>query len=189
LNATIRRTAGRAAVLASVFWLGLGWAASLEAQGGGGAKLGVIDVRRILTESKAGRKALDELRALAKTRQDELADRESEVAALRKRIDDGRLSLSPEKQQELDEELQAKLIDLRRAEDDARRKMDERQGVEFGKIEDRVMPLIKAIGEEQGFTLIFNKFEDSGLLFATDGADITDEVLRRFDALPEASDG
>ena len=51
-------------------------------------------------------------------------------------------------------------------------------------IEERVMPLIAEIGEEQGFTLIFNKFEDSGLLWATPGADITDLVLERFNALP-----
>ncbi len=47
------------------------------------------------------------------------------------------------------------------------------------------MPLIAEIGEEQGLTLIFNKFEDSGLLWAQDAADITALVLERFNALPE----
>lgn len=177
--------AGRVAALAGGLWLGLGMAAGVEAQDAPDAKVGVIDVRRILTESKAGRQALDQLRELAAARQQELADREGEVAALRTRLEEGRLSLSEDKQQELEEELQAKLIELRRTEDDARRMMDERQVAEFGRIEKRVMPLIEAIGAEQGFTLIFNKFEDSGLLYATAGADITDQVLERFDALPD----
>ena len=44
------------------------------------------------------------------------------------------------------------------------------------------MPIINAYGAEQGYSLIFNKFE-SGLVFAEDAIDITDEILRRFDAL------
>jgi outer membrane protein len=172
-----------ATALAGALCLG-GFVAPAVAQDAGN-KVAVIDVRRILTESEAGRAALDQLRALAKQRQDDLAAREEAVASLRARLEEGRLSLSEEKQAEMEEELQAKLIELRRAEDDARRLMDEKQAAEFGKIEKRVMPLIEAIGQEQGFTLIFNKFEDSGLLYAASGADITDEVLQRFDALPD----
>ena len=57
---------------------------------------------------------------------------------------------------------------------------------EFKAIEDKVMPLIQEIGEAGGYTLIFNKFEDSGLLYANSGADITGMVLERFNALPES---
>ena len=41
------------------------------------------------------------------------------------------------------------------------------------------MPVIETVGQERGLTLIFNKFQ-SGLVFADQGVDITDEVIRRF---------
>ena len=45
------------------------------------------------------------------------------------------------------------------------------------------MPIIDQIGKEQGLTLIFNKFQ-SGLVYADDTVDITDEVIRRFNTAP-----
>ena len=35
------------------------------------------------------------------------------------------------------------------------------------------------IGAERGYTLIFNKFQ-SGLVYADDAVDITDDVIQRF---------
>jgi Skp family chaperone for outer membrane proteins len=35
------------------------------------------------------------------------------------------------------------------------------------------------VGREQGLTLIFNKFQ-SGLVYADQSVDITDDVIRRF---------
>ena len=50
---------------------------------------------------------------------------------------------------------------------------------ELGRLEQQIMPIINEIGQERGLTLIFNKFQ-SGLVYADDTVDITDEVIRRF---------
>ncbi len=151
----------------------------------GGSTVAVIDVRRILTESQAGQAAIESLRQLAEQKQAELAAQEEEASNLQEAIDSQRLALAETKIKEMERDLQNKMIDLRRRQDDARREIEERQVEEFGEIEKKVMPLIQQLGEEMGYTLIFNKYEDSGLLFAAAGADITAEVLERFDALPE----
>ncbi len=41
------------------------------------------------------------------------------------------------------------------------------------------MPVIDDIGKERGLTLIFDKFQ-SGLVYAADEVDITDDVIQRF---------
>jgi outer membrane protein len=182
----MRVTLIRAAAVGAVVWLGLGAAAVRAQQAATGpAKVAVIDVRRILTDSAAGRVALTQLQELAKTEQAKVAAIDEAIKAKQTKLADGQLSLSADKQEELQADIQRLRIDLRRAQDDARAKMEESQVTVFGAIEDRVMPLIAQIGEEQGLTLIFNKFEDSGLLWATAGADITELVLQRFNALPE----
>ncbi|MCZ6726855.1 MAG: OmpH family outer membrane protein [Acidobacteria bacterium] len=186
MTSTIGLTLHHGAMLAATLWLGFGGSAALEAQEvAESAKVGVIDVRRILTESEAGRQALSTLRGMAETRQAEISSREEEMTELKARLEAGRLQLSEDKQKQMEQELQGMIIELGRAQDDGRREIEERQIAEFGSIEQRIMPLIRSVGEELGYTLIFNKFEDSGLLFAAPGADITDLVLQRFDALSE----
>ena len=177
---------GRCGVVAGVLWLGIAGAAALSGQerDTGPARIAVIDVRRILTESQAGREALEVLRALKESKEAEMAEKEKPAAELQDRIENGRLALSEEKQAELQQDLQTLLIELRRAQDDARREFEDRQVAELGAIEERLMPLVEQIGEEQGLTLIFNKFEDSGLLYAAPGSDITDLVMERLDSLP-----
>ncbi|HXO20202.1 MAG TPA: OmpH family outer membrane protein, partial [Thermoanaerobaculia bacterium] len=51
----------------------------------------------------------------------------------------------------------------------------------LGAIDQRVMPVINQVGKEQGYTLIFRKFE-SGLIYADEAIDITDLVIKRLDA-------
>ncbi|MDH3522201.1 MAG: OmpH family outer membrane protein [Acidobacteriota bacterium] len=187
MNAIERPAQGRVAVIAAVLWLGVWGAGALPAQefSSGPSKVAVIDVRRILTESESGRAAIERLRVAAKAKQDALEAQGDAAVAIEQDLEARRLSLSEDKQQEIEADLQRRAIELRRAQDDARREIEELQTEEFKTIEDRVMPLIQEIGESEGFTLIFNKFEESGLLFAAPGADITDKVLERFNALPE----
>jgi len=175
----------RAVASVAVFWLAFG-TASLEAQlaVSGPSKVAVIDVRRILTESEAGRVALEALGVMAEAERTKLEALDKEVKDLENKLAEVALSLSSDKQDEMAAEIQQKTIAYRRAQDDARQKIENSQGERFGTIESQVMPLIAQVGEEQGFTLIFNKFEDSGLLWAQDSADITELILERFNALP-----
>ncbi len=67
--------------------------------------------------------------------------------------------------------------------DDAQRELDDARRVALEGLEERILPVIDAVGKEQGMTLIFNKFQ-SGLVYADETVDITDEVIRRFNTAP-----
>lgn len=143
--------------------------------------LGVIDVQRLLTESIAGKEALEELRKLRDERQAEMQEQQREITDYRSRIAEGRLSLSNEKLQELEKTLEDKVIAFGRFQDDADRELQKKRDEAFGRIEKEIMPIIVKSGAEMGFTAIFNKYQ-SGILFAKETIDVTDEVLRRYDA-------
>ena len=187
MNTFQRPTLGQVAIVTGALWLALSGAGALFAQGpvAGPTNAAVIDVQRVLTESKAGRGALERLRVAAEAKRTALKVQEEEAVVIQEYLSDRRLSLSDDKQQEIETDLERRAIDLRRAQDAARREIEEMQVQVLKAIEDKVMPLIREIGESEGYTLIFNKFEDSGLLYASKGADITDDVLARFNALPE----
>jgi outer membrane protein len=146
-------------------------------------KLGVIDVERILTDSVRGKKALEELTKLRDQKNTELQTMRTEVEQMRSKYAESRLTLAEDKLAEMERQLEDKAVDLRRAQDDAQREVQKKQQEEFARIEREVMPIIQTVGKENGYTLIFNKFQ-GGLVFADDSVDVTDLVIERFNAAP-----
>lgn len=175
----------RPLALACVILIPLMAAPALEAQvAGASVKVAVIDVGRLLEESAPGQKALERLKNLQEQKLAEGRAKQQEAQELQDRIAKGRMSLSEEKLAELRKELEDKLIQLQRFQDDADREFQKERRNSLEKIERQVMPLIQEIGDASGYTLIFNKYQ-SGLVFAQDEVDITDQVLARFNQINE----
>lgn len=168
--------AGRIALALSI--VALVPAAAAFAQAG---KVAVIDVQRLVTDSVAGKEALATLKKLQDQKVAEGKAKNDEIDALRKRLNEGRLSLADDKISDLEKQLDEKVTGLRRYQEDAERDFNKSRETTFGEIERRVFPVIEQVGKEGGYTFIFNKFQ-SGLLFADDAADITDQIIKRFDA-------
>jgi outer membrane protein len=143
-------------------------------------KIAVIDTERILLESATGKKALADLKKLQEQKEGELRAKQQEIKDLQGKINDGRLSLAQDKLAEMDKQLEDRVIALRRLQDDATRDLNKRKDDVLGSIDQRVMPVINQIGKEQGYTLIFRKFE-SGLIYADEAVDITGSVIQRLD--------
>jgi len=153
-------------------------------QGAAQGSIAVIDVARILEESTSGKELLAELKKIQESKYGEAEAQQNEMKELQARISEGRLSLSQERLEELRKELERKAIALKRFEDDSNRELNEFRQTRLERIEARLMPIINQVGEEFGYTLIFNKFQ-SGLVFARQEIDITDLILQRFDAATE----
>lgn len=149
-----------------------------EAQAG---KIGVIDVQRLVTDSVAGKQALAGLKKLQDEKIAQGKAKSDEIEALRKRLNDGRLSLADDKIAELEKQVEDKITGLRRFQEDAEREFNKSREAAFGDIEKRVFPVIEQVGRESGFAFIFNKYQ-SGLVYAADGTDVTDQIIQRFDA-------
>jgi len=164
----------------------IGLATAVGAQQAPSPKVAVIDVQRLLTDSAQGQEAMEKLKTLGESKRAQVESLQGEITDLRNRLTEGQLSLSEERQEELEKELQAKLVEARRVQEDASRELEREQDKALAAIESQVIPLIATIAEEDGYTMIFNKFQ-SGLLFATESIDITDSVLARFNT--ESSGG
>lgn len=164
------------AAAAAVALLSVAAPASAQAQ-----KIAVINTQEIVFESNTGKTALDGLKTLQEQKEGEIKGMQDEITTLRDRLAEGRLSLSEDKLAEMQTQLEGKLRDLRRAQEDAASEFEKRRADLLRSIEGKVMPVINQIGEEQGYDLIFNKFE-SGLVFAKDTVDITAQVIQRLDS-------
>ncbi|MCP4201379.1 MAG: OmpH family outer membrane protein [bacterium] len=144
-------------------------------------KVAVINVVQLLEESEPGRQGIDALKVLQKEKTDERNAMQTEAQDLRAKITEGQFSLTEEKLAELQKELEDRLIELQRFNDDANRELQKRQEEMLQDIQGKVMPIINAVGQEGGYTMIFNKFE-SGLVYANEAIDITAEVMQRLNS-------
>lgn len=152
--------------------------ANLLAQGPP-VRIAVLDVQRILVESATGKAALADLKTLQDQSVEQAKSRQDEIETLRQRIADGRLSLSADRLTEMDKELEEKVRQFRRFQEDVEREMGRKRDQAFEKIERDVMPIIEKLGAEGRYTLVFNKFQ-SGLVYADEQIDITDQVIELY---------
>ena len=178
----------RLALAAALAVVVLAAAVPAAAQGTSDLKIAILDTERILSASETGKKALEELQALRQQKQEEGANLQQEAEELRTRLDEGRLSLSEDRILELQQELEDKAIALRRFQDDANRELQKKQEEVLAQIDRKVMPIITAFGQEEGYDLIFRKFE-SGLIYADDGVDVTQAIIDRLDAAEGGGSG
>ena len=165
--------------LALVLVFSLAFTAPVWAQGA--ISVAVIDSDRIVRESTRGKAALSTLKAAQDKHIAEMKVMKSEIDAVKKRIEEGRMSLSEDRLRELAKDYEDKGIQLRRYQEDAEIDLNKKQAQALQGIEKDVLAIIKKVGDEKGYTLIFSKF-NSGLVYATPAVDITNEILQRFDA-------
>jgi outer membrane protein len=146
-------------------------------------KVAVIDVQRVVTDSDPGKGTLQKLKGFQDQKLEQGKSLQAEMDALRDRYNKQRFTLADDKLRELEKQIEDKGIELKRFQDDAQRELEDARRRELEALEGRIMPIINQIGKEQGITLIFNKFQ-SGLVYADETVDITDEVIRRFNTAP-----
>jgi outer membrane protein len=145
------------------------------------ARIAVIDVQKVLTQSTAGKAAYDKLKKMQDDRVEKAKSMNDEMTKLDQDISTKRLSLSEDKLADMQKQLADKRISLQRFTQDADREMGEARDRELQALEAKIKPVIDALGKEMGIAVIFNKFE-SGLVYASEAVDITDTVIQRFNA-------
>ena len=149
------------------------------------ARVAVIDVQKVLTQSTSGKSAYEKLKSLQEERVAKAKQLDEEARKLEAEITSKRISLSEDKLAEMQKQLADKRIAIQRYAQDADREIGEARDRELQALEARIKPVIDGIGKEMGLAAIFNKFE-SGLVYASDAIDITDTVIQRFNSATPA---
>lgn len=154
-------------------------------------RIAVIDVERLVRDSALGKEAFGRLKKINDGKKEEADKLAKELREMEQKLADQGQSLAEDKRDALQKSYQEKAISYKRFNDDAKRELDQAQAKELAELEKRVLPVITQVGREKGFQLIFNKF-NAGLLFADETADVTEDVLKRFNttvAVPQAAKG
>ena len=143
------------------------------------AKIGVVDLKRILDNSSAGKSALAELTKQGKKMEGELEKRKAEIEEIQKNVERQAAVMSKEARDEKKRELQIKIYDLKNLEKKYRSELRERERKKFIKIQKEVLGIAREIGKKEGYLIIFDK---NVAVYVPKTLDITDKVIQEYNA-------
>ncbi len=148
-------------------------------------KFGYVDVEQVFKKTAEGRAAVDKWKKYREEKETEAQDRllpmkqklEQKVAEFQKQME----TMKPEAREKRQEALQKKYQDLMKAakeyESGAQKKYEEI----MGPIQKKLEEVVYDMGIKGRYTMIFRK-ADGLVLYSTSKIDITEEVIREFNA-------
>jgi outer membrane protein len=150
-------------------------------------KLGYVDLQRAIGETEEGRKARADIKKVFDQKQKELDEQQEALRKQMEDLDKKRTLLPPDKIREKETEIQAGLQKVQgtylRHQQDIQAKEQEA----MSKILDRMNRIIAKIAAAENFTLVLER-NQAGLVFAKPHLDLTNELIRRYNA-GEGGDG
>jgi outer membrane protein len=143
-------------------------------------KLGYIDMQRALNTSESGREAKEQLAARVKKYQDEINVKQEEIKKLKEDLEKQGMLLSEAARGAKEKDYQQRLKEFQRFTKDAQDELQGKDEEYTRKILEGMEKVIQEFGRKNGYTFIFVKNE--GMLFVNDKVDVTEEVLKLFNA-------
>jgi outer membrane protein len=145
-------------------------------------KVAVMDQQLVIERSKAGKRALEDLKAYSATRQKIINSDDQELKELEQSIQDGKLSESAK--QEKQSQFQAKLEAYQRRVADFNREIQQKQREMVAEYAKKVQDAAQIVAQKEGYIAIIDRGNEAVLrivIYHQPALDVTDQVVKEFD--------
>ncbi len=142
-------------------------------------KLAYVDMQRALNDSNAGKRAKGEFRSEISRLQSKLQRQQQEVQALKDELERKGPLMRDDERRNLQDDYTRKLRDFERSYKDSKDELQQRDNEVTGAIIRDLAYVVRNVGERGGYTVVLEK---GSLLWAAPSIDITDEVIREYNA-------
>ena len=156
----------------------LGWFGSVLAAE---LKVAYVDIQRAVNESNAGKEAKKAITKDVEKIQHIVVDKQKELQTLKESLDKQALMLTPDARANKEKEYQNKLREFQRWGEDTQNEINQKRMEIERNISAALIKVIQKIGADEGYTVILEKNE-SIVLYAARSIDITDRVIKAYDA-------
>jgi outer membrane protein len=157
-------------------------------------RVGIVDLDRALKESTSGKQALSTLKQFRDKVVKEINDKkrqkdtkETTLRDLQTELTSQSMVLSDTAKRDKEETYRRQVRDLRKFIDDSNRfieeserELREREAEITSRLLRDLLEIVRAVGREESFTIIFER-NDRVLLFVADAIDLTEKIIKRFD--------
>ncbi len=169
---SVRKTGVGLALLTLFLSLATGAAAEL--------KIGVVDLQRCLNDSKTGKKYKAEFTAEAEKMKAELEKEEQSLKSAREELEKQGMILSETARAEKEKAYRERVDAFKEKFQQSQQALQRRDQELTRRILKDLQGVIRELGDTGGYALVVEKGE-GGVLYAPGQADITEEVVRRYD--------
>ena len=145
-------------------------------------KVAVMDQQVVIEQSKAGKRALEELKSYSTTRQKIISADDQELKELEQTAQDGKLTDSA--RQEKQGQFQTKLEAYQRRLGDFNREIQQKQREMVAEYSKKVQAAAQVVGEKNGYIAIIDKGNEAAIkivLYSQPALDVTDQMVKEFD--------
>lgn len=146
-----------------------------------GAKFAFVDLQRVAAESVEGQAANARVQELSEQKLAEIEEKNTMLQASQQKLAQGQTVLSPDVRLQLQREIDRMLLEIERFSQDAEVEVGTLQQTLQIEFQQKLLPVIDQVANEKQLDSIFNVGE-SGLVWAAPSLDLTDEIIRQFDA-------
>jgi outer membrane protein len=154
-------------------WFGSVWAADL--------KIGFVDVQRAINECQAGVEAKKVIIKEVEKLQHLNEEKQKQLQTLKEDLDKQSMMLNSEARAAKERDFQNKLKEFQRWQEDNRNDMNQKRSEAEKTVGMGLQKVIQKIAADEGYTFILVK-NDSIVLYASKSVDLTDRVIKAFDA-------
>jgi outer membrane protein len=160
---------------------GILWAMLAVASAADLVRVGVMDQQLVIEKSKAGKRALEELKAYSGTRQKINAD-DQELKELEQAFQDPKLSEMAK--QDKQNQFQSKLEAYQRRLADFNREIQQKQREVVTEYSKKVQEAAQAVAQKEGYIAVIDKGNEGVIkivIYHQPGLDVTELVVKEFD--------
>ena len=140
---------------------------------GPSARIGYIDVQRVLARSAAGVAAREQLERDKAGMQREMEGKRKELEALRDEIEKKGPLMTADARREKQDQFERKRRDAARLADDFQKELEKKEAALLQRVLQDLTGVIDKVGKDRGYYLIVEK-RGASVLYAAPDADVTD---------------
>jgi len=149
------------------------------------SKFGTVDMQKVLLLSDAGKEAKEQLALKAAKYEAEKNLKEEDLKKLKGELEKQSVLLSEVARGAKEKDYQQKLKEYQRFLKDAQDDLQARNDEYTNKIVEEIIRVVQEFGKKNAYTFIFVKNES--MIFMDEKVDLTDELLKQFNASRKAT--
>ncbi len=146
-----------------------------------GAKIAYVDLQRIAQNSAEGKAAATKIQALQKQKLGEIQEKNKQVEDLRKKLEQGGTVLSDVARGQIEKDIDRTSRELQFMQQSAQAEAEQLERELNSEFQRKLNPILEQVGKEKGLHMLFS-IRDNGAVWADTGLDLSEEVIKRFDA-------
>ena len=173
--------AGWMMVMGAMLLVG-GCASSAESQPAGrsGLPIGVMEPQRVLSETDAGRKAMESLAAFAKSRQALVESEEKELRRMEEDFMKQASVLSANAKKEREEQFRRRMMEYQQKANQMNREVQEKQREMVEGFRVKIEKVVARLAQQMGLAVVVEKGKGSPTVYHDASLDITAKVIEEF---------